>query len=194
MLVSFMTVSALGVVLAGGQATRMEGKAKGLMAFKGALLCEYAIKALSPVCDDIVVNANYQIEEYEVFAPVLSDMECIQSRGPLSGVYSALDFASVNGFTHLIISPCDTPYVGNDVFAKLKELAEINSEKILYIKSESGRQPLHAIIPVGMSEQLKTFLNQGNNKVMDFYNEQDNQSVSWQHDVFSNINYLDQLL
>lgn len=195
-----MAVSILGVVLAGGQARRMENKEKGLMQFKGKALCDYAIEALTPFSDKIVINANslsvastlaYEASGCSVFSDSQNHLE----KGPLSGLYAALLVAEKEGFSHVLLSPCDTPYVVTGVFDVLKKHTLVDPEKLYFIESTSGIQPLHTIIPVtGMRSKLDAFLQTGERKVMIFYQKCNAQVVAWQNeDCFTNINHLDQL-
>jgi molybdopterin-guanine dinucleotide biosynthesis protein A len=47
-----------GVLLAGGGSTRFGGSPKGLAALGATRVCEYALRALSDVCDEVVIAAN----------------------------------------------------------------------------------------------------------------------------------------
>jgi len=190
-----MTVSILGVVLAGGQAKRMKGQAKGLVPFKERALMSYALEALSSVCDRVMVNANVEIPSYEALGySVFSDVVPYLDKGPLSGIYAALLHAQEGGFSHLMLSPCDTPYVDKTVFLLLKHHAELELDRLFFMESVSGVQPLHTIMPViGALVKLGVFL-QNENKVMHFYRGLRAQSIRWEDEqTFININYLKQL-
>jgi len=47
-----------GVLLAGGSSTRFGGSPKGLAALGATRVCEYALRALGDVCDEVVIAAN----------------------------------------------------------------------------------------------------------------------------------------
>ena len=50
--------SVTGLVLAGGQGSRMGGVDKGLQPFRGKAMAAHAIERLAPQVDEILVNAN----------------------------------------------------------------------------------------------------------------------------------------
>jgi len=47
-----------GVLLAGGGSTRFGGSPKGLAALGATRVCEYALRALGDMCDEVVIAAN----------------------------------------------------------------------------------------------------------------------------------------
>ena len=63
-----------GMILAGGKARRMGGQDKGLIKINGQAMIQYVLDALKPQVNEILINANRNISEYEKFAyPVISD-------------------------------------------------------------------------------------------------------------------------
>lgn len=87
----------IGVVLAGGQSSRM-GQDKALLPFKGETLLHHQVQLLRHVCSRVVVSG-----EYAGFDCVPdSVMKC----GPISGIYSvAKQFPSAA----LLVVPVDMP-------------------------------------------------------------------------------------
>lgn len=190
-----MSISVLGVVLAGGQASRMNYVAKGLTHYKGRALIEYSLASLANVASYTLINANQDISAYQKFgAQVFTDEADYLDKGPLSGVFAALLQAQALGVSHLLLSPCDTPLVTKAIFERLTLAAEQEPECIYYIESDSGIQPLHAILPVaGTVDKLKHYL-KSEARVMLFYRQLDAKSVYWKDEhAFLNINYIEQL-
>lgn len=190
-----MSVSVLGVVLAGGQASRMNYVAKGLTHYKGRALIEYSLSSLTDIACHTLINANQDINAYQKFGvKVFADEVDYLDKGPLSGVFAALLQAQTLGVSHLLLSPCDTPLVTQAIFERLKLAAEQEPKCVFYIESDSGIQPLHAILPVaGMADKLKLYL-ENEARVMLFYRQLGAKSVYWKDEhAFLNINYLEQL-
>ncbi|TBR41089.1 molybdenum cofactor guanylyltransferase [Marinomonas agarivorans] len=194
---ALMRISFLGVVLAGGKASRMAGQPKGLMPFKGRPMCQYILIALKPVCNGIAINVNKSLSLYKEFSDlVFADEEQFANLGPLSGIYSALCFAEIHDFTHIIISPCDTPNIQQELFRQLRRKAETTTDTIFYAKSHLGLQPLHAVLPVVSSKkQLEIFLQTTQEKrVVDFYHACHGQVITWENEEsFLNINRMSEL-
>jgi molybdopterin-guanine dinucleotide biosynthesis protein A len=67
-----MGVSA--IILAGGQANRMGGAGKGLVRLQNKPLVQHVIERLAPQVDEVLINANLEIEQYTAFdLPILKD-------------------------------------------------------------------------------------------------------------------------
>jgi len=52
------TIEVTGVVLAGGQGSRMGGVDKGLQPFRGRPMVAHAIERFAPQVDVLLINAN----------------------------------------------------------------------------------------------------------------------------------------
>ncbi len=80
-----------GIILAGGQALRMQGRDKALLPLAGRPLIGYTIERLSPQVAALAINANGDPERYRGFdLPVLADDPGPVS-GPLRGIITALN-------------------------------------------------------------------------------------------------------
>ncbi|MGR9100954.1 MAG: molybdenum cofactor guanylyltransferase MobA, partial [Gammaproteobacteria bacterium] len=107
---------ATGVVLAGGLARRMGNQDKGLVLFRGKPMIEYALAALAPAVDKIMINANRNLERYRVYGyPVVADTTD-SFDGPLAGVLSAMRHCDT---PLLLVMPCDSPLAGAEHLKKL---------------------------------------------------------------------------
>lgn len=82
------------------------GSMKGLVNFAGKPLIEYAIEALKPHCDQILISAN--AEEYAQFGYSVIQDE-IQDSGPMGGIFSCLRHSSNQ--LNFVLS-CDMPLIG----------------------------------------------------------------------------------
>ena len=56
-----------GLVLAGGQGSRMGGVDKGLQPFRGKSMVAHVIERLAPQVGEILINANRNVEAYQAF-------------------------------------------------------------------------------------------------------------------------------
>jgi len=97
-----------GVILAGGLARRMNYQDKGLIEYNGQPMISYPIKALSKVVNNVIINANRNIEIYQQFnLPVITD-HTNQFNGPLAGILAAMDYIDTD---ILLVIPCDSPFI-----------------------------------------------------------------------------------
>ena len=108
-----------GLILAGGQATRMGGVDKGLLAFEGHPLVQVIAEKLRPQVDGLWVSANRNLAQYQALGyPVFTDDTAWAGFGPLSGIASFLAHLPAE-YTHIQIVPCDTPNLPEDLTVKL---------------------------------------------------------------------------
>ena len=56
-----------GVVLAGGQGRRMGGVDKGLQSLRGRPMVTWVLERFAPQVDEVLINANQNLEEYAAF-------------------------------------------------------------------------------------------------------------------------------
>ena len=178
---AFISLSA--AVLAGGNAERMSRQDKGLLLFRNTPMALLVGQALQQVADSVFINANRNFDAYAALGyEVIADDLAYQGKGPLSGLLACLAFAKTS---HLLISPCDTPCINSDAFAKLKQASLLAPEKIHFLESGSGTHPLHAILPVERTHSaLSQFLEETlRYNVSAFYEEFGCQSVIWANDA-----------
>ena len=62
-----MADSITAVILAGGMGRRMSGADKGLVRLKNQQMIELIINILKPNVEEIIINANRNLPEYEAF-------------------------------------------------------------------------------------------------------------------------------
>ena len=84
----------LGVILAGGQASRMGGGDKSLLSLSGRRVIDHVLERLQPQVSDIVLNANGDPTRFTEFGlPVVADT-VLEFPGPLAGILAGLDCAA----------------------------------------------------------------------------------------------------
>jgi molybdenum cofactor guanylyltransferase len=154
------------VILAGGKATRMQGKDKGLTELLGRPLLDYIIAALHPQVDTILVNANRNLERYREFGyPVIEDI-LDNYCGPLAGMASAMQAAA----TPLLLTvPCDSPFVPAHLAETLyRSMAEADAG--ISVAYDGNRmQPVHALLRCALLPDLLDSLGNGERKVHAWY-------------------------
>lgn len=182
------------LVLAGGEAQRMGGVDKGWQLYAGQPLIERMVALVKPLSVRQFISANRNLERYQTLADAaITDVAPWQGIGPLGGLYAVLDKLNTS---HLLVLPCDTPRFSEAALKHLLEVAKQAPELVHFIETESGPQPLHAVLPVrALKEQLSAFLEQTEHYgVMSFYKQIGRQGVYWEHDEeLINVNYMDQL-
>ncbi|MGB1320234.1 MAG: molybdenum cofactor guanylyltransferase MobA [Vibrio gallaecicus] len=154
------------VILAGGQASRMGGKDKGLVELNGRPLVQYVMDKLSTQTDSIVINANRNIERYQEFAAVVSD-SFPDYPGPLGGIHAGLLAANTDwvGFV-----PCDSPQINGDLVERFCSQVKEDSD-ILVAHDGEFKQPVFTLFHKRVLPKLEAFLQRGDRKIILLYKD-----------------------
>lgn len=167
----------LGVILAGGLATRMGGGDKGLLSLGGQSLLSRVIDRLAPQVAGLALNANGDPARFDGFGlPVLPDT--VEGfAGPLAGVLAGLDWAAEQGADSIVTAAADTPFFPRDLVARLVVAAEGQAHPLVLattprdgVALKSGgkvnRHPTFGLWPVALRDDLRAALNGGLRKVV----------------------------
>ncbi|WP_394140237.1 molybdenum cofactor guanylyltransferase MobA [Vibrio chagasii] len=154
------------VILAGGQASRMGGKDKGLVELNGSPLIQYVIDKLSQQNVSITINANRNLDSYQAFAPVVSD-SFPDYPGPLGGIHAGLKNANTDwvGFV-----PCDSPQISDDLVQRFCAAVKEDSD-ILVAHDGEFKQPVFTLFHKRVLPKLEAFLERGDRKIILLYKE-----------------------
>lgn len=158
----------LGVILAGGQATRMGGGDKGLRMVAGQRLLDHVLERLAPQVAGMALNANGDPARFAEFGlPVLPD-SLPDFPGPLAGVLAGMDWAAAQGAEAVVSVAADTPFFPRDLVARLQAAAG-PSGLALAATREGGklwRHPTFGLWPVALRADLRAALEGGLRKVV----------------------------
>ncbi|MEZ8646007.1 molybdenum cofactor guanylyltransferase MobA [Vibrio cyclitrophicus] len=154
------------VILAGGQASRMGGRDKGLVELNGSPLIQYVINKLSQQDVSITINANRNLDSYQAFAPVVSD-SFPDYPGPLGGIHAGLQNATTDwvGFV-----PCDSPQISDDLVERFCSAVKEDSD-ILVAHDGEFKQPVFTLFHKRVLPKLEAFLERGDRKIILLYKE-----------------------
>jgi molybdopterin-guanine dinucleotide biosynthesis protein A len=161
----------IGVLLAGGRASRMGGGDKCLLELDGKTLLAWSIERLGPQVPALVLNANGDARRFEAFGlPVIADFASRKigdHAGPLAGVLAGMIYARTKAaHTDAIVTAAtDTPFVPLDLVAKLK--AASGGERLAVATSATGVHPVFALWPLKLADALHDDLERGERKVLD---------------------------
>ena len=149
------------VILAGGQALRMNGEDKGLIVFRELPLIAHVVNVTKPKVSQILISANRNFEEYANFGEVISDdLEGYQ--GPLAGISKALKVCST---PYLLVLPCDSPLIDAVLIDSLIEKMEISKVDICVAHDGSIMHATFALMQTKLEKSLEGFLEEGGRKM-----------------------------
>ncbi len=186
------TIEVTGVVLAGGQGSRMGGVDKGLQPFRGKPMAAHVIERLAPQVDELLVNANRNAEAYASFGHRVVADEIEGFAGPLAGFERGL--AHAQGAL-VVTVPCDSPFLPLDLVARLRTALEGGGAELAVAKTGEQAHPVFSLMRRAVLPSLRRFLAGGERKIDRWYAALSVVEVSFddEADAFLNINTRDEL-
>ena len=181
-----------GVILAGGQGSRMGGVDKGLQIFRGKPMVAHAIERLAPQVDELLVNANRNPEAYARFGHRVIADEIEGFAGPLAGFERGLAHAAGE---LVVTAPCDSPFLPADLVARLASALEREGADLAVAKTGDQAHPVFSLMRRDVHASLAGFLASGQRKIDKWYAALNVVEVPFddEADAFLNINTREEL-
>lgn len=153
-----------GAVLAGGKATRMGGKDKGLLHLKGRALWQHVAGRLQPQVDIVVINANRNLDLYQAsHLPVVQDTVAGYP-GPLAGMLAVMETCEAEWF---LFCPCDTPNIPTNLVSRL--LDKRGNASVVWVNDGERDHPGVALVHHSLAGKMRQYLLQGERRVLAFF-------------------------
>lgn len=145
----------VGLVLAGGQASRMQGQDKALIKLAGQPLLVHVLARLRPQVDMLALNSNAPPQTHSLFnLPTLPDV--IKGfQGPLAGIH-----AGMLAFPRdcLLTVAVDLPFLPADLVARLQPVLRVGG---CAFASREGAHALAVLWAPGLANTVEAALLQG---------------------------------
>ena len=133
------------VILAGGQAKRMGGKDKALIKLQNRTLLSHVLEKISGYASPVGLNINKNQEKFTKFNyPILKD-KIEGYLGPLSGIFTAINWAKEINEDWVLTLPCDTPYLPKNLIPRFIKLA-LDLDKNFDVISVKCNNQVHPVI------------------------------------------------
>lgn len=178
----------IGIVLAGGLSRRF-GSPKAFAQYEGKPFFEFAVAALKPHCDEVIVVTRPELtSRMPMTYSVITDIEKYRGQGPLAGILSAMKAMPAERY---VVLPCDMPYVDAEVIGSLVRAHKNPATAVI---SEGRYHPLVSVWSADLQPQLVESLENEQLSVMKFLSKVD---VCWiegssltgnENRVFMNMN------
>jgi molybdopterin-guanine dinucleotide biosynthesis protein A len=127
------------VILAGGQATRYDGRPKGLEVVGGARIIDRVASALADAADDLLLIANSP-DTGSWLPGVRTAADVLPGRGSLGGIHAALAHAHGS----VLVVAWDMPFVPAELLLCLRALGSRADAAVPESGSRRGLEPLCA--------------------------------------------------
>lgn len=141
---------------------RMGGTDKGLVILQRKPLVQHVIERLKPQTDELFINANREIAQYQTFGhPVLID-EQADFIGPLAGFSLGLKHCK---HEFLLTVPCDSPLLPLNLAQRLMSALQEHHADIAVAKSDGNTHPVFSLCKKTILPSLIDYINNGGRKV-----------------------------
>jgi molybdenum cofactor guanylyltransferase len=165
---------------------------KGLQTLRGKPMVQHVLERFAPQVDEVLINANQNIDKYQILNHKVIADEIGGYAGPLAGLHRGLSAAA-----HDLIAtvPCDSPFLPLDLIARL--YAALNEQHADLTVARTGDQPhpVFCLTHKSVLPGLTAFLESGGRKIDAWYAALKVVEVRFddEAEAFSNINTVDEL-
>ena len=181
-----------GIILAGGQGRRMGSVDKGLQALRGKPMVQWVLERYTPQVDEVLINANQNIEQYQTLGYTVVADDIGGYAGPLAGLHRGLTAAK-----HALVAtvPCDSPFLPLDLIARLYAALDEQQAELAVARTGDQPHPVFCLTRKSVLPGLTAFLQGGGRKIDAWYAALTVADVRFddEAEAFSNINTVDEL-
>lgn len=162
---AYSPASLTGVVLCGGQSTRM-GTDKAFIKYHQSEQVYHVQQLLFPLCDDVVISCNAeQKEKLANNTVVIPDETTFAGAGPMTGVLSVFQ---QNHNQALLVAGCDYPFLTSADIQSLIEAREAEYDAVCFKNEDGFAEPLLAIYEPQTAIKMREYFNSGQTSLRHF--------------------------
>lgn len=149
-----------GVILAGGQGSRMNYLEKPLLDLGGKPIISHIIENARDQVGQLLINVNRNAEMYTQFSlPIIGDLDG-DNAGPLAGLLSAMTWCRRHSpQTDLIACfPGDVPWFPENLVQQLVSAMLTSGCEVGWLRTDGQYQPLFSLWSLALADALDTAL------------------------------------
>jgi molybdopterin-guanine dinucleotide biosynthesis protein A len=154
------------VILAGGQATRYDGRPKGLEVVGGTRIIDRVASVLAEAADDLLLIANSP-DAASWLPGVRTAADVLTGQGSLGGIHAALARAK----TSVLVVAWDMPFVTAELLLCLRALGTRADAAVPESGSRRGVEPLCAWYSPACLAPIERRLEAGDRRVVSFFDD-----------------------
>lgn len=140
------------VILAGGKSSRMGFDKKNIIINNEFLLVSM-VEKLREIFNEVILITNKE-NKLNIFDIVSKDI--IESKGPLSGIYTGLKLASSK---YVYFIACDMPIINKDYILYMKSCIDKEESDAIVTKYQNWIEPFNAFYSKNISNLIEEYLN-----------------------------------
>jgi len=160
---------------------------KGLQPLRGKSMVEWVIERFASQVDEVMINANQNLERYSALGYRVIPDEITGYAGPLAGLHRGLTEA-----THELVAtvPCDSPFLPRDLVTRLRAALEREQAEIAVARTGDQPHPVFCLCRRSVLPGLTAFLAGGGRKIDAWYANLKVIEVAFDDNpgAFSNVN------
>lgn len=170
----------------------MGGVDKGLKQLRGKPMVAWAIERFSPQVDEVLINANQNLEAYGAFGFRVIPDTIGGYAGPLAGILRGLEEAA---YDLVATVPCDSPFLPDDLVSRLYRALAGERADIAVARTGTQSHPVFSLCRRDLLPGLAAHLAAGGRKIDAWYAPLAVAEVPFDDnaEAFSNINSPEEL-
>lgn len=165
----------------------MGGVDKGLTELRGRPMVEWVIERFCPQVDELLINANQNLDRYAAHGQRVIPDAIGGYAGPLAGLHRGLTEAE-----HDLVAtvPCDSPFLPRDLVVRLFAAMQTENAELAVARTGDQLHPVFCLCRKNVLGSLTAFLEAGGRKIDAWYAALKVVEVPFddQPEAFSNIN------
>ncbi len=158
-----MKTPCTGVILAGGQNSRMEKKNKALLSLNGERIIDRMLRIFRDIFQEVIIVTNTPAQYYDLDVKIVTDI--YKNGCPLAGIHSGL-FHATNSW--IFVAPCDLPFIKPEMIETILDAIKTNFSVVIP-KTKIGYEPLCAAYSKQNLVKIESNLKAGNYKLLQFF-------------------------
>jgi molybdopterin-guanine dinucleotide biosynthesis protein A len=165
---------------------------KGLVEFRGRAMIAHVLQRMSPQVDELLINANRNLDRYAQFGHRVIHDAIEGHAGPLAGLEAGLTHAR-NDLVACV--PCDAPLLPMDLVARLHQALEAAGADLAIAETDGRTHPVFCLVRRSAQTTLHSYLSAGGRKADGWYTSLIVAQVAFDDEAaaFANINTLNDL-
>ena len=135
-----------GVILAGGRSSRMGVTRKALLELNGQPLLRHVVDRIQAYLDPLLLSCESETNDFESFGLTVVPDLLPDYRGPLTGLYSTLQYLSDKGHGNgLVLCPCDAPFIPDNLVQVLLSACQGEIKPAVVVSYQGVLQPTFSL-------------------------------------------------
>jgi molybdopterin-guanine dinucleotide biosynthesis protein A len=138
------------------------GQNKAFIEIEGVPIVNRISTLFKELFQEVIIVTNEKQLFKDLDLKIYTDI--LPNKGALGGLYTGIYFSK---FNYSFCVACDMPFINKSLVHYL--VKKIAGEDVIVPRTIDGLQPLHALYSKNCLHAIKTVIDQGKYKIMDFY-------------------------